>query len=100
MAGSKKQDVITFKVDESLREALEQIPNRSEFIRSAIQSALEGTCPLCRGKGTLTPDQRRHWEAFARNHSLRMCDDCHAVHLICLAAGQERAPPHTEGHFQ
>ena len=36
MAGSKKQDVITFKVDESLREALEQVPNRSEFIRSAI----------------------------------------------------------------
>ena len=100
MAGSKKQDVITFKVDESLREALEQIPNRSEFIRSAIQSALEGTCPLCRGTGTLTPHQRRHWEAFARNHSLRMCDDCHAVHLICLAAGRESAESHTPRHVE
>jgi len=98
MGEGKKQDVITFKVDESLREALERIPNRSEFIRSAIQAALEGTCPLCRGTGTLTPDQRRHWEAFAQNHSLRMCEDCHALHLICLAAGRESAEPDTAGH--
>ena len=100
MAGSKKQDVITFKVDESLREALEQVPNRSEFIRSAIQAALEGTCPLCRGTGTLTPEQRRHWQAFARCHSLRTCDDCHAVHLVCLAAGRESRETHSESHVE
>src|SRR5690606_41925285 len=44
------------------------IPNRSEFIRTAILSALQGTCPLCRGTGILTPDQRLHWEEFARSH--------------------------------
>jgi len=96
MAGSKKQDVITFKVDDSLREALDQVPNRSEFIRSAIQAALEGTCPLCRGTGTLSPEQRRHWEVFARCHALRTCDDCHAVHLVCLAAGREPVETHPE----
>lgn len=93
MAGNKKQEIITFKVDESLREALEQVPNRSEFIRSAIQSALEGTCPLCRGTGTLTPQQRKHWEVFARQHLLRTCDDCHAVHLVCLVTGRESGQP-------
>ncbi len=96
MAGSKKHDVITFKVDDSLREALDQVPNRSEFIRSAIQAALEGTCPLCRGTGRLTPEQQRHWEAFARCHALRTCDNCHAVHLVCLAAGQESAETQPE----
>lgn len=96
MAGSKKQDVITFKVDESLREALDQIPNRSEFIRSAIQAALEGTCPLCRGTGTLTPAQRRHWETFAKSHTLEMCEECHALRLICLAAGRHPGPPHDQ----
>ena len=88
MAASKKQEIITFKVDESLWEALHNIPNRSEFIRSAIQAALAGTCPLCKGAGTLTPDQRRHWSTFAENHSLETCHDCHAVNLVCLVGGQ------------
>jgi hypothetical protein len=100
MGEGKKQDVITFKVDDSLREALEQVPNRSEFIRSAIQAALEGTCPLCRGTGTLSPKQRRHWEAFARGHALRTCEDCHAVHLVCLAAGEDSAEPHAEENVE
>jgi hypothetical protein len=93
MAGSKKQDIITFKADHSLWERLQGVPNRSEFIRSAIQAALEGTCPLCKGSGTLTPDQRRHWAAFAANHSLKQCDDCHAVHLVCLARDQPPPDP-------
>ena len=83
MPGRKKQEVVTFKVDASLLDALKNIPNRSEFIRSAIQAALESNCPLCKGTGTLTPDQRRHWSAFVENHALETCDDCDAVHLVC-----------------
>ena len=89
MSGSKKQEIITFKVDAPLWQALRSIPNRSEFIRSAIQAALKSTCPLCKGTGTLTPDQRDHWTEFAEKHSLETCDDCHAVHLVCLVGGQE-----------
>ncbi len=59
------------------------IPNRSEFIRSAIQAALESTCPLCRGTGMLNPDQQKHWKQFAQNHKLEECDDCHAIHIVC-----------------
>ncbi len=65
MAGPKKQEIITFKVDESLSEAMRGIQNRSEFIRAAILTALDSTCPLCKGSGILTPEQRRHWDSFA-----------------------------------
>lgn len=78
-----KGETVTFKVDQPLAEALKTIPNRSEFIRSAVAAALECVCPLCQGSGTLTMDQKRHWESFARHHQLARCDECHAVHLTC-----------------
>jgi hypothetical protein len=61
------------------------VPNRSEFIRTAILAALDSRCPLCRGTGVLTRDQHEHWEAFAEKHSVTECDDCHAFHLVCEA---------------
>ena len=97
MSGNRKQEIITFKVDEPLWQRLRAIPNRSEFIRSAIQAALDTTCPLCKGGGTLTPHQRRHWAAFSENHPLQRCHDCHAVHLVCLAADQDSAESSTQG---
>jgi hypothetical protein len=81
----KKQGIITFKVDEPLSRAMNGIPNRSEFIRAAILSALDSLCPLCKGTGILTPDQRKHWVEFAEHHALEECEDCHAVHLVCEA---------------
>ena len=88
----RKQEIISFKADDSLLEAMRGIPNRSEFIRAAILAALDSACPLCKGTGILTPDQRKHWERFAANHRLRECDDCHAVHLVCAAEGTESDP--------
>jgi len=86
MAGArKKHEIITFKVDGPLLEAMRGVPNRSEFIRSAILSALDSVCPLCKGSGILTPDQRIHWTKFAKRHALAECEDCHAVHLVCEA---------------
>ncbi|HBG16538.1 MAG TPA: hypothetical protein DDW93_07125 [Firmicutes bacterium] len=85
MNGKKKQEVITFKVDEMLGKAMEGIPNRSEFIRSAILVALKSTCPLCRGTGILTPEQQKHWQIFAQSHTVKKCDDCHSFHLVCTA---------------
>ena len=85
-----KREIVTFKVDEPLLEAMSGIPNRSEFIRAAILSALDSVCPLCKGSGILTPDQRNHWLEFARHHTLTECDDCHAVHLVCDAGEDEK----------
>lgn len=62
---------------------MRDIPNRSEFIRGAIQTALDSACPLCRGTGTLSPEQKKHWEKFSRKHTLAECEECHAVHLVC-----------------
>lgn len=80
-----KDEIITFKVDKNLSEAMDGIPNRSEFIRSAILAALDSKCPLCKGTGTLTPDQKNHWDTFAQHHSIQECGDCHAFHLVCEA---------------
>jgi len=81
----QKREIVTFKVDPALSQAMRGIDNRSEFIRKAILAALENGCPLCGGAGVLTVSQKRHWEAFARDHTLEECADCHELHLTCSA---------------
>ena len=72
---------------------LEKIPNKSEFIRSAVAAALQESCPFCGGTGTLTPHQRRHWAVFLREHTVHHCRKCNGVVIDCLhgdgAGGQE-----------
>jgi len=87
-----KQEIVTFKVDQSLLQALHEMPNRSEFIRRAILEALENVCPLCQGTGALTPNQKKHWETFAGGHSLEECDNCHEIHLVCENQGKNGHP--------
>lgn len=95
MAGARKRQIVTFKADASLTEAMRGIPNRSEFIRAAILNALENTCPLCRGTGMLTPEQLEHWQGFAADHTVARCAKCSATHLVCSAA-QGGAPAHAQ----
>ncbi|HNZ04166.1 MAG TPA: ribbon-helix-helix domain-containing protein [Myxococcota bacterium] len=87
-------EVITFKVDDELANALRHVKNRSEFIRSALMAALDGTCPLCRGTGTLTRAQMQHWIDFSRGHELHECEDCHGVMIEC---GEECACGRADG---
>ena len=86
----RKDEVITFKVDEGLAEALRHIPNRSEFIRRTLLAALENTCPVCNGTGRLSPHQKDHWQDFARHHSFTECADCHERHLVCARRKEAR----------
>jgi hypothetical protein len=79
----EKLDIITFKVPESLREAMKGIPNRSEFIRAAVVAALDSVCPLCRGTGVIMPNQRPHWDLFVTDHHFEECETCNAVHVVC-----------------
>lgn len=85
MSNKKKQEIITFKADEALAQALKQVANKSEFIRSAILHALDNGCPLCQGSGILSPEQRRHWAEFLAHHSVQKCEECNAIHLVCEA---------------
>jgi hypothetical protein len=91
MNGSRKQEIVPFKVDAYLAEALKAAPNRSEFIRSAVMPALDNHCPLCQGRGMLTPEQRSYWTSSVANHSLERCIQCHAVHPVC-SAGASNGP--------
>ncbi len=79
----KKEEIITFKVDRSLLGLLKAVPNRSEFIRSALLSAFDNVCPLCSGTGIMTPSKKEHWSKFSRTHRLKKCSDCHEVALSC-----------------
>jgi len=78
-----KREIITFKADDALLEALKGVRNRSEFIRTAISNALENTCPLCMGAGVLSPNQRMHWDRFCTDHSIEECDRCHETLIVC-----------------
>ncbi|MFH1690227.1 MAG: ribbon-helix-helix domain-containing protein [Candidatus Eisenbacteria bacterium] len=78
-----KSEVISFKADETLLRAMRGVSNRSEFIRSAILAALDSTCPLCGGAGTLSPNQMQHWNDLASDHSVEECANCQEVRLVC-----------------
>jgi len=80
-----KDRIITFKADETLVEALGGIPNRSEFIRSAILAALDGPCPLCHGTGVLSSKQREHWQELERTHTVETCNECNETRIVCNA---------------
>jgi hypothetical protein len=84
-----KQEIITFKVDAALAEAMRGMPNRSEFLRSAVLAALQNICPLCKGTGILSPHQMAHWSAFAKTHSIEECEKCHEFHLVCASEKPE-----------
>ena len=78
-----KHEIITFKADAALLEAMKGIPNRSEFIRNSILAALDSACPLCGGTGVLTPQQKIHLQDFLLDHSLRECEKCHDIRFVC-----------------
>lgn len=90
----KKERVFSFKADGDLAEALENIPNRSEFIRKALLATLEHECPLCKGTGVLTLEQGKHLEQFLTLHVLTRCEECQAVHFVCQSDTASK-----EGHF-
>ncbi len=79
----RRSEIITFKVDAALLEAMRGISNRSDFIRSAVITALDSGCPLCHGTGVLTTKQREHWNRFQETHAFEECDDCHEEYLVC-----------------
>lgn len=90
MREDKKTTVISFKAEEELLSALEKLPNKSEFIRGAILHALREACPLCGGVGFLNEKQRKHWNSFAREHTLRRCGRCDGLSIECRASAFSR----------
>lgn len=99
MSTEKKSAVITFKAEGEMLEALNNIPNRSEFIRAALLNALSETCPLCGGAGFLNSKQRQHWENFTKVHTVRHCRKCDSLTFECLEnGGSQNSSKHHHNH--
>ncbi len=76
---TKEIEVITFKMDKSLKQLMKGIQNRSEFIRTAILNALESVCPFCKGTGVLTPHRKKHLNELTKKHGRQTCHECDEV---------------------
>ncbi|PKK91206.1 MAG: hypothetical protein CVV64_05400 [Candidatus Wallbacteria bacterium HGW-Wallbacteria-1] len=85
----RKDEIVTFKADRQLAGLLKNLPNKSQFIRNAIGTALLSICPLCSGKGRLSEMQRKHWEEFLTQHAVEECDGCREMHIVCLGESMD-----------
>jgi hypothetical protein len=71
-----KSTVVAFKVEEELADFLNQLPNKSDFIRRAIYSQLGVSCPLCRGTGKVSKETHDQFSAFLEKWDLHHCEGC------------------------
>lgn len=76
MARSPKNSIVAFKVEEELADFLDKLPNKSEFIRQAIQAKLGITCPLCAGSGAVSKETHDSFEIFLEKWELHHCESC------------------------
>lgn len=83
---TRKEEIITFKVDRDLAERMKGISNRSEFIRGAILAAMDNVCPLCVGTGVLSVRQAEYWEKFMQRHHMEIVAETGETRLVCDAS--------------
>jgi hypothetical protein len=62
---------VSFHADALMAEFLASLPNQSEFIRQAIAKQVDVLCPLCGGKGTITPGLYSHYAQLIEKLSKR-----------------------------
>ena len=70
---SRKSAVVAFKVESELADILNELPNKSAFIRKAIVAQLNMACPLCNGSGVLPKGLRDHYAALLPKLNSRSC---------------------------
>jgi len=72
----EKDKVVAFKVDQELADLLDKLPNKSAFIRKAIEAQLGRACPLCAGKGVVPRGVHDHYAPLIEKYNKRDCDHC------------------------
>jgi len=82
MADENTGRMVSFKVDAELGELLDQVPNRSEFIRGAILAQFRKVCPLCAGKGVVPQGVGTHYSQVFDRHRTVVCVGCGAAEEI------------------
>ncbi len=84
----KKSVVVTFRVDAHLAEALDQLPDRSAFIRDAILERLHDTCPACGGEGRVHCDSVPWLQELFEKAGARSCTCCATVFVPSQPAAE------------
>ncbi|MCG3138446.1 MAG: hypothetical protein HJJLKODD_02311 [Phycisphaerae bacterium] len=84
-----KPVVISFRADEHLAELLNQLPDKSAFIRKAILSHFYQACPICKGRGVV-PESIAQWLKQTLDHEkLQECECCSYEFPATAAAGKK-----------
>lgn len=71
-----KTAVVAFKVEAELADLLNKLPNKSAFIRKAIEAQLGMACPLCNGRGVVPRGIHDHFAPLLNRLGSRQCDSC------------------------
>ena len=81
-----KSKIVAFKVEDDLAEFLNNLPNKSDFIRKAILAQFGMTCPLCTGSGVVPRGVHNHYEPLIAANNERPCDKCKSPVKMPLTA--------------
>jgi hypothetical protein len=71
-----KTAVVAFKVEAELADLLNKLPNKSAFIRKAIEAQLGMACPLCNGRGVVPRGIHDHYAPLLSRMGSKECDSC------------------------
>jgi hypothetical protein len=82
-----KAAVVAFKVEEELAEILNQLPNKSAFIRKAIVAQMGMACPLCNGSGVVPRGVHDHYATLLSQFNSAHCAHCGSETPVPREAG-------------
>lgn len=83
---SPKSKIVAFKVEEELADFLDNLPNKSDFIRKAILAQFGMTCPLCDGSGVVPRGVHDHYKPVIAAENKRPCEKCKTDVAVPLSA--------------
>ncbi len=95
---SKKSQIVAFKVEDDLAKFLDNLPNKSEFIRRAILAQFGMNCPLCTGTGVVSRGIHDHFKIAIATHNNRPCEKCKTA--VAFPMSTEGLPPIDETRFK
>ena len=95
-----KTKVVAFKVEEELADLLNKLPNKSAFIRKAIEAQMGMACPLCNGKGVVPRGLHDHFAPLLAALNSRHCDGCYVKAPTCDDCGWHIAPDRVAEHLR
>lgn len=84
----QKQIVVSFRVDQHLAEALNSLPDKSTFIREAIQRRFHAVCPFCQGRGVMPQVIADFFSQKLPPYDTVVCSCCHYEYPLPLVKAQ------------